>query len=266
MPYRTDVIYRYDGSFAGLLTCVFESFYRKEMPYAILPPERRQEMLYQKRHILTEKGKADRVFCSVREKISGDALYFVTRTFLTCLEDKEELILRFLHKGYRIGPKVMHMLTDHTVARMMAAVSHLEKEAHLFTGFVRFSEYRGVLVAVIEPKNYVLPLLAPHFCDRLREEAFLLFDKTHKEVLLYRRGQREIVPMEEIVLPAASEKEVYYRTLWKLFYDTIAIESRYNPKGRQTHMPKRYWANMTEFLSPDVEADGAKCIQPRFPG
>lgn len=44
-----------------------------------------------------------------------------------------------------------------------------------------------------------------------------------------------------------------YRQLWTRFYNTISIEGRYNPKCRMTHMPKRYWAMMTEF-QPDDQA------------
>ena len=43
------------------------------------------------------------------------------------------------------------------------------------------------------------------------------------------------------------EIEANYRILWKRFYDTIAIKERENPRGRMTHMPKRYWNTMTEF-------------------
>jgi probable DNA metabolism protein len=46
---------------------------------------------------------------------------------------------------------------------------------------------------------------------------------------------------------APGEAELYYRTLWRKFYDPIAIEGRYNPRLRMTHMPKRYWGTMTEF-------------------
>ena len=35
---RTDIIYRYDGSFDGLLTCVFQSYLRHELPAALLTP------------------------------------------------------------------------------------------------------------------------------------------------------------------------------------------------------------------------------------
>ena len=32
----------------------------------------------------------------------------------------------------------------------------------------------------ITPKNYVLPFLKEHFCSRLMNETFLIFDRTHK--------------------------------------------------------------------------------------
>ena len=48
-----------------------------------------------------------------------------------------------------------------------------------------------------------------------------------------------------VLQPDGEERK--YRDLWRLFYHTVSIEERYNPKCRMTHMPKRYWNNMTEF-------------------
>ena len=48
-------------------------------------------------------------------------------------------------------------------------------------------------------------------------------------------------------MPEKGEEEAFYRRLWKQYYNTIAVEGRYNPKCRMGHMPKRYWTDMTEF-------------------
>ncbi len=56
-----DIVYRYDGSFAGFLCCVFESYTRKEIPSEIVTPETEQPMLFEMRDIPTEKEKARRV-------------------------------------------------------------------------------------------------------------------------------------------------------------------------------------------------------------
>ena len=61
----------------------------------------------------------------------------------------------------------------------------LDWEVDKFQGFVRFEEHDGMLVAVIHPKNYILPLLRGHFCSRFPEENFMIYDAVHQAVLLY---------------------------------------------------------------------------------
>lgn len=39
MPERTDLVYLTDGSFEGMLCCIFESYTKKEYPVDILPEE-----------------------------------------------------------------------------------------------------------------------------------------------------------------------------------------------------------------------------------
>ena len=69
--------------------------------------------------------------------------------FLTCLEERELHLWRFLRLGYDRGPWVVRDLTDDRVAVLTRAVGHLTGEAHLLKGFTRFSEQEGVLVGEI---------------------------------------------------------------------------------------------------------------------
>ncbi len=247
MAYRSDVIYRYDGSFEGLLCCVFESYDQKEVPAEIIAPDEYRAMLFQTREIVTDEQRAGRVLASIPEKLGKAALDFVQRAFLTCLPQKELYILQFLRLGYRHGSAVLDMLANDVVHKLHKAVMHLERESHLLTGFVRFSIANNALTAVIEPKNCVLPLLARHFSDRYREESFLIYDKTHGMALIYRPYRHMIIPIESLELPEPDAEELAFRELWRLFYETIGVEGRYNPKLRQNHMPKRYWKYLTEF-------------------
>lgn len=155
----------------------------------------------------------------------------------------------------------MTMLTDDTVCSLQKAVRHLTSESQKFKGFVRFSVYGEVLVAVIEPKNFVLPLLSPHFCDRFRSETFMIYDKTHSMALIYRPQKAELIFVDELTLPEVDGTEVEYRRLWKQFYNTIAIEGRTNPRCRRTLMPKRYWGQMTEFDKSDQQEKSKEPVQ-----
>ena len=124
-------------------------------------------------------------------------------------------------------------------------------ELEKLRGFIRFSDYNGVLGAEIEPKNRVLPLLRHHFCSRYANESFFIYDRTNKEILLYSHGKSRIAPVDSLHLGPPGDEEIFYRTLWKKFYDTVAIEERRNPRCQNTFLPKRYRNVMTEFLPPD---------------
>ena len=112
----------------------------------------------------------------------------------------------------------------------------------------------GVLGAEIEPKNRVLPLLRRHFCNRYANESFFIYDRTHREMLLYTKGRSRLACVDSLQLELPGEEEVYYRTLWKRFFETVAIRERENPRCQNTFMPKRYRGTMTEFLPDDYEA------------
>lgn|GEM_PF-34911 len=241
------VAYRYDGSLAGFFCCVYESYYLREAPAEILTEWDAQPTLLYTKTIATDQTVAARVRDSIPAKISGDALDLIETVFLSCLKEKELCILRFLTLAYREGRKTMEMLGNPYVAALLDAEKHLLKEAHLLKGFVRFSDYGGVLASQITPKNFILPFIANHFCERFSEEDFIIFDKNHKAALIYQGRRREIVSLDELPFPEADEAEERYRALWKRFYQTITIEARYNPRCRMTHLPKRYWENMTEM-------------------
>lgn len=244
-----DLIYRYDGSFEGLLCCVFESYDRREIPTAVLSPDDAQTTLLPEREIAFDAAKAERVAASIPKRIGAEAPGFVRRAFLTCLPGKEREILLFLRLGYRYGPRVMNLLTNETVHTLSRAVEFLNREAHLLKGFIRFSEFNGALAAEIEPKNFVLPLLAPHFRARFPKEKFLIYDRTHGAALVCQPRQTTIVPVESLELPDPDEGERKMRALWRLYYRTVEVEGRHNPVCRRNHMPKRYWNCMTEFCN-----------------
>lgn len=249
MNNKSNVIYKYDGSFQGLMCCVFQSYYKREIPMDIISPLVMQTTLLPMKEIETNLKNAERVIKSIPEKISISALNFVMHAFLTCMPQKELYILLFLRRGYHYGPKVMTMLADDVVNTLFKSVKHLNNESHLLLGFIRFSVFSGALVSQIEPKNYVLPLIKDHFCSRYPEEYFLIHDKTHNMALVYEPHKAIIIPLEDFAMPEPDESEQHFRQLWKLFYNTIEIKERRNFKCRSSHMPKRYWQYMTEFGS-----------------
>lgn len=308
---RTDVMLLYDGSFEGLMTCIFDCYYNKISPIDITPYDKiSQFVLCENIYIDTDMEKYERVYSAIGTGISYDAQDLVRLAFLCHTPNSEctsseIIILNFLKVGFKLKSKIMNNYSCDEFVAINKRVSHISRESHLIKGFVRFALVENLLFATISPKNNVLPLIATHFVDRYKNEMFIIYDDVHSLALIYKpfsyvivdaiidedeyttggcnndnddkyntnsysnsssssattcsgvsnngSGSTSDINTTAIALPsmlvssAKSLDEQKYQRLWKIFYDSIAIEGRYNPKCRMSHMPKRFWHNLTEL-------------------
>ncbi|MDR3348882.1 MAG: TIGR03915 family putative DNA repair protein [Acidaminococcales bacterium] len=241
------VVYSYDGSFSGFLCCAFASWRRREIPCAVCREPAYALPLFAVRQVRRDAEKADWTANFIRENLGGEVLRFLRRAFLTCLDGKELCMLRFLQLACEKGPPVLEMLADERVLILYKAVLRRDKEAERYRGFLRFSQYRGVLLAVIEPENFILRLLGRHFRERLPNERFLIYDRAHRSAFVYSGAQERLFEAGDFIPPEFDEAEKAYRRLWRIFYDNVTIKSRENRRAYASRLPQRYRPQMTEF-------------------
>ncbi len=260
-----DLTYYYDGTWEGWLCCICESYMAKEIPGTVIAKTDgdtgAEGTLFYKKVIETRPDLAERVQRGICDRIGFGFLQILKRAFCSCMPHKEEQMLLFTHKGFRYGMSILHLRQDTVVNSILKGLRELGREIDKWLGFVRFSDVRGILVAVIGAKNNVLPFMASHFCDRYRNEHFMIFDRNHKIALLYRPGEKAIVPMDGFSISEISAEEKYYRSLWKNYYDAVEIRPRHNEICRRSHMPKRYWDFLTEMTEPGDCTAEHKVIQ-----
>lgn len=254
---RSDVIYVYDGTFEGLMTCVFQSYAEHRKPSEIVDEKDFEDSFFESRHIATDLKKSDRVERGIINTASEEAYEIVYKSFLTCLESKEMRILDYVELALSEGKRVESLLGDPRVNTLDKAVRALDRECHHYKGFVRFSVHSNALTAVIEPKNFVLPGLIAHFQNRYRNESYMIYDKTHGWALFGGMREPTIIPVDDYMEPSPDDDEINYRAMWKMFYDEIAISQRTNPRCRMSFMPKRFWSRLTEMQENDRRPDGA---------
>ena len=240
-----DVTYCYDGSFAGFLCCVFESYTRREIPAAICPPEEGQLTLFGTRDIATDPQHAKRVVAGL-DRLGPQVKDRVMTGFLCCDQGKDLTLLRFIRLCFAQGSRALQMLGDPDAAAAFALERTVNNEVCHFVEFIRFEERDGMLGTVIHPKHQVLPLLRAHFCSRLPDEDFLIFDAAHGTALLRRGGQVQYLAMEQYT-PCTDEEELDWQRLWKRFFKALTIEERRNEKAQMPHVPKRLWRDMVEM-------------------
>ena len=248
MPYPahvSDTAYCYDGSFAGFLCCVFESYTRHEIPSAVLGPGEGQTTLFGLKTIPTDPAHAKRVVGGLT-RLGPMVKERVTIGFLSTEEEKDLILLRFVRCCFDKGPRAVQMLGDPDVNAAFALERNIRNEACHFTEFLRFEERDGMLGAVIHPKHRILPLLRGHFCSRLPDESFLIFDAAHGTALLRRDGQVRYLAMERYI-PGTDEAELDWQRMWKRFFKALTIEQRRDEKAQMSHVPKRFWQDMCEM-------------------
>jgi probable DNA metabolism protein len=243
------MIYLYDGSFEGLLTCVFEAYAAKKPDISIIPQKAYIPSFLEKEQLIeTDMEKFRRVYESIPKKISPRVQKIIYRVWLSEDENASNLVYKFLRIGYKIGDKVVNYIQEPAVNKVMGLNKAVGGEAHRFLGLLRFREiHKGIFYAEYEPQYNITVLIAPHFTKRLTCQPFLIHDKRRNICAVF-NGQ-ELVMTDEIpsIPDEFTESEEQYSELWKAFFRTIAIKERKNPRTQMNFMPKKYWKYLTEL-------------------
>jgi probable DNA metabolism protein len=241
------MIYLFDGSFEGLLTCVFEAY--KDKDASIRAKEAYDpSFLDETRFVGTDMEKFQRVYDSIPSKISPHAQQIIYRTWLSENEDAPDLILHFLRAGYRLGKKVENYIQDPHIHRIIDLNRRVGFEVHRFMGLLRFQEIvKGVFYAGYEPDHNITVLLAPHFAQRLAGQPFLIHDKKRNLCAVFDGNEMVMTDRPPDIPTENTGSEDAYSVLWKAFFKTVAIQERKNPRVQMQFMPKKYWKNLIEL-------------------
>ena len=185
------------------------------------------------------------------DAVSQDCFAVARYAFHSQKPGIEELLLRYLKLGLEVGPDLVTMRAQepvHAVNRIARQVSH---EAHKFKGFVRFREVEeGFLYARIEPQADILPLIAPHFTERVGDRPWMIHDIRRCQAAIFDlKSWRLIRDIELTAEPGVSSAEQQFADLWQRYFQRLAITERHNPALQQKHVPMRYRKHLTEFDS-----------------
>lgn len=240
--------YLYDGSLDGFLTIVFDSYSTKTLPQKILvKTDYSPNFLDNIVSIQTDLEKAERVFTGIEKNIGYTTLNNTYYAFLCSEKDKEICLLKYLCDGFDYGPKINNRLTISYVFQVMAMKKRAFGECHRLKGLLRFQEVgNNLYYASLHPDNNIIEPLAHHFINRLPTQNFIIHDKTRNICLLYNGKEYQIMDATNLKIPNISETEQKYQELWKLFFKTISISERKNPRCQMQYMPKKYWKDLIE--------------------
>lgn len=240
--------YIYDGSFDGLLTAIYEAYYRRQIPDNMLSEDSlQQNFLIEKVYIETDEEKSGKVYASIEAKISEHALKNCFYVFLSERPDRGTMIYKYLRLGWKIGEEIDKNLSDNAVLTVHKICQQVTKEVHRMLGLIRFSQLNnGAYYSQIEPDNDIVGLMAPHFAERMSDEYWIIHDVKRNIGVMYNKKEwiiRDLNIKGEIIF---CDEEKDYQKLWKEYFNTIAIKNKINLKLQKQHMPIRYWKHLVE--------------------
>jgi probable DNA metabolism protein len=242
------VDYLYDGTFEGLMTCIYHH-YKKERAAGIYEMSNYQQSLaYPSEIVETDILKAKTVSDAINSKISKEAYISVYYCYLSNDANKENIILEFLIFAFKYGKNTMNFYTHEKVLPVNEIYKRVAREEHRVLGILRFSDIGGILYAKYSPDNDISVLLADHFADRYKYEKFIIFDEKKKKAVVYADNVWEIKENINIDNVEFSSNEDMIHRLWKQYFTDLAIKERKNIKLQFQFAPARYRKNMTEFI------------------
>lgn len=242
-------VFLYDGSFEGMMTCIYEGYYSGVEPEGIYSTYAyNDDLLHQKQFIITDPEKAFKVSKAIVEKLSEEFFHKIVNAFFSEDYDVGIYIYQLLRYGFKFGPEVIRHEADDRVSKVVKLSTAVSRETHLFVGLVRFVKLKGdVYYCQFGPTYNQVPLLAEHFSERMHNQVWVIHDINRNIAVFYDTHQwyiNEFYGLDEIDL---SDDEILYQSLWKTFHKKIAIQERINPRLQRSFMPKKYWKHLIEM-------------------
>ena len=255
-------VYIFDNTLDGLLTAVFDSFFLRQQPEYLLAEGEQLPLFADEPHrVVTDSGKAERVWKGLEKQLSRDGLHMISVSWLSEERTLNQPLFNFICKVFRLKVKGLEQnASDEDVLAVCNTCRRVLHEQLRMKQFVRFQKAKdGTYLAVVSPDHNVLPLVIGHFQDRFGDQPWLIYDARRHYGYYYDGAAAPIhitfeneaaVPFNlengKLDADVLSENDKLFQDLWRTYFKAICIKERMNPKKQLSDMPRRYWKYMTE--------------------
>ncbi len=241
----------YDGTFHGLMTIAHDVAKRKIIPHDIIDAEPDSPFLFNDYiRIATDMNKAEAVINAITSSLPPLAYKRILFCYLSEAPNAAKCIIDYLDMGWRCGKLLDHYSTHENVRPLHNLAQKVAREWHRMMGLVRFRiAPGGIYYAPIEPDNNILPLISPHFAERMPRENWIIHDTGRNIASQCLKGEWDIVDFEVVGAIEYGEEELTYQNLWNDYFTTITIGYRKNKGLQKQLLPRRYWKHLVERIA-----------------
>lgn len=254
------LVFRYDKTFPGLLSAIFEAYSRKSFPDLLIAANEPLPLFHEEVvDIFTDDERADRVWKSLQKKLSSSALSLLTVSWLSELPEVDMFLFRYMRKSIDAPRSIELHFGDTDVLRLSQIGRKVSQERMRVNQFLRFQKTAdNTYFAGIKPLYNVLPLVITHLKDRFSDQIWLIYDIKREYGYYYDLTNVTEVRFEEQTAHLLSghlspdlmaKDEHLYQQLWKAYFKATTIKERLNLKLHRQNMPARFWKYLIEKQS-----------------
>lgn len=253
------ISYIFDGSFSGLLCCIFRVYEFKDKQVKVVAANQYQPQIFDETvSISSDEQRAQRVWNRLCQKISASS----KRNFYLCYLSEQAAAFQALFNFARYvfdNQKAVDKNYGHSdVLTVSQIAKNVSREKHRMEAFVRFKKTaEGIFFAVVNPDFNVLPVIQSHFKNRYADQRWLIYDELRKYGIYYDLSAMHDVTLnveQSGILNESSRptsitldvQEALYDQLWKDYFKSATIVERKNIKLHLQHVPRRYWHYLNE--------------------
>ncbi len=255
-PKAKPMVFRYDKTFEGLLTAIFDAYTRRTFPERLVGPGEPLPMFAGEVYeVLTDRSRAERVWRGLQKKLGAQVCNMLSHVWLSEEAGSDELLLRYMRKAFDATESIALNFTDEDVLNAEKVARRVSKERMYLVQFVRFQKAAdGTYFAPVEPRFNALPLCIDYFTDRFADQRWLLYDIRRRYGYYYDLKKAVEITMEEdeqllkgwLDESLAAGDEKLFQERWAAYFRSITIRERINPKAHRGHMPRRFWKFLPE--------------------
>lgn len=250
------IVFRYDKTFEGLLTAVFDAYNRNTFPVKLLSSDEIEPLFVDYCHtVITDPEKSGRVWKGLEKRMMPVTRNMLSYVWLSEINESDEAIFRYVTKVFDSKTSIEMNFADEDVLRIRNIAQKVNREKHRVIEFVRFQKTAdGIFFAPIAPEHNVLPLTLEHFTDRFADQQWIIYDTKRDYGYFYNLKETTEITLDSDTLVLGGKvneelldpNEQLFQRMWKSYFKSMAIKERINPKLHRQHLPVRFWKYLTE--------------------
>lgn len=250
-------VFRYDKSFEGLLTALFDAYARRTFPDALLAEGDPGPLFVTCEHLVTTDGaKAERVWKALCDKLPREVVNMLASAWLSDEEGIDMSLMRYMRRVIDSRGDVATDFSDRDILRVKQTAQKVSRERLALVQFTRLQKGGDdTYFAPVSPRYNVLPLAVSYFRDRFGDQKWLIYDIRRRYGFYYDLERVEEVTMEDdshllggqLDDELLARDERLFQDLWRAYFKSTTIRERINPRAQRQHMPRRFWHLLTEM-------------------